>query len=80
MHKQHRNSGGFQVETIRTETKAPIGRMKLPGSIGPEKLNMRDLKWRMCSLGPKHCETCESSCAYGREYVKRMAKKHETDL
>ena len=49
------------METIRTETKAPIGRMKLPGSIGPEKLNMRDLKWRMCSLGPKHCETCESS-------------------
>ena len=77
MVKKHRSSQDFYVgtEPILQKTQAP-GRTKLPGSIGPERLNMRDLKWRMCALGPGHCKICESSCAYGREWLKRTEEGH----
>lgn len=37
------------------------------------ELSDRKLKGMMCSYGTKkHCEKCESSCAYGREFLRRM--------
>ena len=70
--KPHRNKLGFYVATEKMERK-PEGRpdLGLKGLTSIEKLCLRDIKWRMCSLGPKHCAACESSCAYGREYLKR---------
>lgn len=44
----------------------------LPGVVPAEKLSDRELKRRLCDIGPAYCHRCYSTCAYGREYLRRQ--------